>query len=187
MEEHHKHLWEKKISGETIFSGRVITLEVDQIELSNGNTSVREVARHCGGVAVLALSEQNEVTLVEQYRYPMDQVILELPAGKLDPLPSGEEDHLAGAKRELEEETGLQAGRYTYLGCVLASPGFTDEVLHMYLAQELTQLEAHPDEDEFLNVVTMPLDTLVEKILQGDIVDGKTVAAVLKTKLLLGL
>lgn len=183
----HEHLWEKKLSGETLFTGKVITLEVDKIQLSNGNTSVREVARHCGGVAVLALSEDNQVTLVEQYRYPMDKVILELPAGKLDPLPSGEEDHLSGAKRELEEETGLRGETFTYLGSVLASPGFTDEVLHMYLAQGLSQVEAHPDEDEFLNVMTIPFDTVVEKIMSGEIIDGKTVSAVLKAKLYLGL
>ncbi len=180
-------LYEKKLEGETLFTGKVITLEVDKVELVNGHTSVREVARHSGGVAVLALSENQEVTLVKQFRYPMDQVILELPAGKLDKNPQGEEDPLLGAKRELEEETGIIAQKYTYLGYVLASPGFCDEVLHMYLAENLSQVEAKPDEDEFLHIVTMPFDQVVAQIMSGEIVDGKTVSAVLKAKLHLGI
>ncbi len=155
------------------------------MRLSNGKVTSREVVRHSGGVAVLALSEEGMVTLVEQYRYPMGQVILELPAGKLDPSPTGEEDHLAGAKRELGEETGIVAEHYEYLGYVLASPGFCDEVLHMYLATGLTKGENHPDEDEFLNLVERPLDTLVDQVMAGEIVDGKTVATVLKAKRLL--
>ncbi len=180
-------LWEKKTSGKTLFTGKVVTLEVDEIALPNGHSSVREVARHCGGVAVLALSEEGNVTLVEQFRYPMDEIILELPAGKLDPTDSGEENHLLGAKRELEEETGLRAEKYTYLGYFLPSPGFTDEILHMYLAEGLSQVEAHPDEDEFLNVVTLPFEKVVEMVMSGEIVDGKTLATVLKVKVLLGL
>lgn len=177
-----EELWEKKLSGQTIFQGKVVTVEVDEIVLSNGHHSTREVVRHSGGVAILALSAEGMVSLVEQFRYPLQEVILELPAGKLDRQATGTEAHLSAARRELREETGIVAEEMIYLGYILASPGFCDEMLHMYLAKGLTWGEAEPDEDEFLNVVTMTFDTLLEKIMSGEIVDGKTVATALKAK-----
>lgn len=182
----YEQLVEKMASHKTIFEGKVVTVEVDTVDLINGKQSTREVVRHCGGVAVLALDQNNLVTLVDQFRYPMDAVVRELPAGKLD---SGleREGHLEGAKRELLEETGLVAEKFTYMGAILASPGFCDEVLHMYLAQELTQGVAQPDEDEFLNVVKVPFEQLVAQVMSGEITDGKTVALVLKAKVFLGL
>lgn len=185
----YEDLVEKMVEHKTIYSGPVVVMELDTVELINGKRATRDVVRHSGGVAVLALDEDDMVTLVDQYRYPMGAVVRELPAGKLDHALKGsteKEGHLIGAKRELEEETGLIAGKYTYLGCILASPGFCDEILHMYLAQDLTQKEAKPDEDEFLNVVKLPFATLVEQVMSGEITDGKTVATVLKTKVLLG-
>ncbi len=180
-------LLEKRISGEDKYHGCIVKVELDQVELSNGKQAVREVVRHSGGVAVLALSEEGMVTVVDQYRYPFQEVMRELPAGKLDKGPAGEEDHLEAAKRELKEETGLVAGKYQYLGTMRVSPGFCDEVLHMYLAQDLRQELATPDEDEFVNVAQVPFDTLLEQVMSGELSDGKTVAAVLKTKVLLGL
>ena len=144
---------ERKVTGKTVFEGHIIQVELDEIALPNGRPAQREVVRHPGGVCVLALDQDGQVTLVRQYRYPMGEHIIELPAGKLDP---GEEPSVA-ARRELEEETGLRAGKLTYLGYLLASPGFCDERLHMFLAQEL---ELH---------------------------DAKSVAITLKTKVLLGL
>lgn len=182
----HEHLVETMVEHSTIYEGKVVTVEFDKVKLINGEITGRDVVRHCGGVAVLALFEDKMVTLVDQFRYPMGAVVRELPAGKLDGA-FRTQGHLEGAKRELEEETGLIAEKYTYLGCILASPGFCDEVLHMYLAQGLTQSEAHPDEDEFLNVITIPFDELVAQVMSGEITDGKTVATVLKTKVLLGL
>lgn len=176
-------LAERTLESRTIFQGKIVTLLVDRAELPDGKEATREVVRHPGGVAILPLDENGAVTLVRQYRYPFHQVILELPAGKLD----GPEDHALAARRELSEETGLEAEELTYLGCLLASPGFCDERLHMYLARGLRQAESHPDEDEFLNVVTMPFDQLVRQVMDGTVEDAKTVAAVLKAKTLLQL
>jgi len=176
-------LAEEKVQGERIFDGAIVRLEVDQVRLPNGENARREVVYHPGGVAVLALDGQKMVTLVRQFRYPIGQELLELPAGKLDP---GEEHALAAA-RELSEETGLEAGEMTYLGNILVSPGFCTERLHMYLARDLVRKGQHLDEDEFLDVVTMPFDRLTQLVMDGEIEDAKTVACVLKTKVLLGL
>jgi len=174
---------ERKVTGKTVFEGHIIQVELDEIALPNGRPAQREVVRHPGGVCVLALDQDGQVTLVRQYRYPMAEHIIELPAGKLDP---GEEPS-AAARRELEEETGLRAGKLTYLGYLLASPGFCDERLHMFLAQELEHLDSHPDEDEFLDVFTMPYSELLSKVMAGELHDAKSVAITLKTKVLLGL
>lgn len=178
-------LTEKTVSSKTVYEGRIIKVTLDQARLSNGRLASREVVYHPGGVAVLALDEDNTVYLVKQFRYPIQQLLLELPAGKLD--HGAEEDILLGAKRELSEETGLEAAEWTYLGYTLASPGFCDEALHMYLARGLTRQGQHLDEDEFLDVVTMPFDELVRQVMDGAITDGKTVSATLKVKVLLGL
>ena len=178
-------LTEKMVSSETIFQGKIIKVTLDQARLPDGSLAAREVVYHPGGVAVLALDEDNTVYLVKQYRYPIQQLLLELPAGKLD--HGSEENVLLGAQRELSEETGLEAAEWTYLGYTLASPGFCDEALHMYLARGLTRRGQHLDEDEFLDVVAMPFDRLVEQVMDGTITDGKTVSTTLKVKTLLGL
>ena len=177
-------LTERMESSQTIFEGHIVKLTVDQVRLPDGNPAQREVVYHPGGVAVLALDGENRVTLVRQYRYPIRQLLLELPAGKLD---HGQEEPLQGARRELAEETGLEAGEWTDLGHILASPGFCTEDLHMYLARDLTRKEQHLDEDEFLDVVIMPFSELVGQVMDGTITDAKTVAAALKAKVLLGL
>ena len=177
-------LTERMESSQTIFEGHIVKLTVDQVRLPDGNPAQREVVYHPGGVAVLALDGENRVTLVRQYRYPIRQLLLELPAGQLD---HGLEDPIEGARRELAEETGLEAEEWTYLGHILASPGFCTEDLHMYLARGLTRKGQHLDEDEFLDVVTMPFEELVGQVMDGTITDAKTVAATLKVKVLLGL
>ncbi|RKI67367.1 NUDIX hydrolase [bacterium 1xD42-67] len=178
-------LKEEMVSSQTIFEGKIIKVTLDQARLPDGALAAREVVYHPGGVAVLALDEDQTVYLVKQFRYPIQQLLLELPAGKLD--HGAEEDRLLGAQRELSEETGLEAAEWTYLGYTLASPGFCDEALHMYLARGLSRKEQHLDEDEFLDVVTMPFSQLVEQVMDGTITDGKTVSATLKVKVLLGL
>jgi len=177
-------LTERMVSSQTIFEGKIIKVTLDQAQLPDGKLAAREVVYHPGGVAVLALDEDKNVALVRQFRYPIQQELLELPAGKLD---HGSEGHLLGAQRELSEETGLEAGKWTYLGYTLASPGFCDEALHMYLAQDLKRVGQHLDEDEFLNVEYMPFDELVRQAMEGTITDAKTVTTALKVKILLGL
>ena len=174
---------ERRVRSETVFDGRIIKVKLDQAELPNGEPASREVVEHPGGVCVLALDEDNTVTLVRQFRYPIQQLLLELPAGKLE----YGEDHYAAAVRELSEETGLEAAEWTYLGYMLSSPGFCTEKIHMYLARGLTRRKQHLDEDEFLDVLTMPFETLVKQVMDNTITDGKTAAATLKTKVLLGL
>ena len=178
-------LKETMISSQTIFEGKIIKVTLDQARLPDGTLASREVVYHPGGVAVLALDDDNTVYLVKQYRYPIQQLLLELPAGKLD--HGVEENVLLGAQRELSEETGLEAAEWTYLGHTLASPGFCDEALHMYLARGLTKTGQHLDQDEFLDVVTMPFEELVRQVMDGTITDGKTVSTTLKAKVLLGL
>lgn len=178
-------LTERMVESQTIFEGKIIKVTLDQARLPNGDLAAREVVYHPGGVAVLALDEDDTVYLVRQFRYPIQELLLELPAGKLD--HGSEEDALLGAQRELSEETGLEAAEWTYLGYTLASPGFCTEALHMYLARGLTRKGQHLDEDEFLDVVTMPFEQLVEQVMDGAITDGKTVSTTLKVKVLLGL
>lgn len=177
-------LAERMVSSQTIFEGHIIKVTLDEAELPNGKLAGREVVYHPGGVCVLALDEQGNVPLVRQFRYPIQRLLLELPAGKLD---KEAEDQLEAAKRELSEETGMEAGEWTYLGSMLVSPGFCDEKVHMYLARNIKHSQQHLDEDEFLNVEIMSFDTLLEQVMDGTIEDAKTVAATLKTKILLGL
>lgn len=174
---------EKTLSSEELFRGKIVTLKLDVAELPTGKPASREVVEHPGGVAILPLDGQGNVTLVRQYRYPFHEVITELPAGKLE---RGEDPRLA-AVRELEEEVGVTADELIDLGCLYASPGFCTEVLHLYLAKGLHQGACHPDEDEFLERLELPFGALVAQIMSNEISDAKTVAAVLKAKVLLGL
>ncbi len=171
---------EKTLRSQEIFRGKILHVIRDEIQLPDGQAATREVVRHPGGVCVLALDGEGRVMMVSQYRYPYGEVLRELPAGKLE---YGEEPESA-AKRELLEETGAIPGRFTSLGKLYPSPGYCDEVIHMYLARDLTFGETHPDEDEFLSVERVPFEALVEQVLSGEIRDAKTIAAVLKGKLL---
>lgn len=174
-------LMEKTVEKHIIFEGKIIRVRRDKAELINGRIATREVVEHPGGVAILPLHDDGTVTVVRQFRYPFMAPVLELPAGKLE----WGEAHLSCAQRELEEEVGMR-GNLTYLGHLYSSPGFSTEVLHMYLAQNLTQGDCHPDEDEFLEVERLDFDRLVSDIMGGEIVDAKTVALVLKAKQFLG-
>lgn len=172
---------EKQLTSTLIFDGKVVHLYKDTVELPNGEPAVREVIRHIGAVAVLPLDENGDVIFVKQFRYPFSEVLLEIPAGKLD---SKNEDHVEAALRELREETGVTCEELTYIGDLYPSVAILDEVIHMYCAQGLSYGECSPDDDEFLNVVKLPLDTAVQMVLEGRIRDSKTQVAILKTKIL---
>ena len=176
-------LLEKTLESQIIFQGVIVTVRKDKAELINGQVVGREVVEHPGGVVILPLHEDGTVDIVRQFRYPFGKVVTELPAGKLE----YGEDHRLAALREVQEEVGVIPGELTYLGCLYVSPGFSTEVLHMYLARDLRQGECHPDEDEFLEGERIPFDTLFRLVMEGTITDAKTVALVLKTKEYLGL
>ena len=176
-------LTEKTLSSEKIFDGRILHVRRDTIELPDGSKGYREVVDHPGGVCVLALDDENRALLVSQYRYPYEKVLREIPAGKLE----YGEDPTQAAIRELKEETGAVAGDFRPLGELYPSPGYCGEIIRMDLARELTFGETHLDKDEFLNLERIPFDQLVEQVLSGEIRDAKTIAAVLKGKLLLNL
>lgn len=164
------------------YEGVIVQVDMEMVEVPNGNVTMREVVRHPGGVCVLALDDDGMVAMVRQYRFPIDSHLLELPAGKLEP---GEEP-LPAAKRELSEETGIEADEWRDLGFIYTSPGFSTEKLYMYLATGLHHGQQHLDLNEFLDVEYHSLDSLCAMALSGEIADGKTVAAVLKAAALKG-
>ena len=177
-----KQLREIQIESDEIFNGVIMDVKRDKVRLPNGNQSVRELLRHVGAVCVVPVTDDGRVVIERQYRYPIDQVITEIPAGKLD---SPDEDRLSAAQRELREETGFTADRWTDMGLYYPAAAYSDEKITMYLAQGLHKGEQHLDEGEFLNVETVPIAELVEDILMGRITDGKTQAAVLKASMLI--
>ncbi len=176
-------LIEKKLSSEEIFDGVAIHLFRDEILLPNGNKGVREVIRHPGAVCVLPVTEDGNVIFVNQFRYALNKVTLEVPAGKLEP----NEDPLEAGLRELSEETGLSAEKVDFLGDLYTTPALIDEVIHMYLARGLSKGEQHLDEDEFVNTLEMPLEKAIEMVMSGEIRDSKTQTILLKAKLFLNL
>ncbi len=176
-------LKETKVDREEIFDGAIVHLVRDTVVIPNGSRATREVCLHNGAVCVVPVTENGEIIMERQFRYPFDEVIWEIPAGKLD---KGEFDHLEAAKRELREETGYTAETFTFIGELYPSPAILSENIHMYIATGLTKGEQDLDEDEFLEVVKVPFDQVVEMILNGQIKDAKTQTAVLKAKLVLG-
>ena len=174
-------LFEKTLTSETKFEGRIIKVLRDTVELENGKTSAREVVCHNGGVCVAALTEQNEVLLVRQFRYPYKEVLLELPAGKLE---KGE-DPFEAVKREQMEETGTTGENYISLGNLYPSPGYFGEIIRIWACRVAQKGEMHLDEDEFLEVERIPLDKAVEMVLNNEIPDSKTQVGILKTAALI--
>lgn len=167
------NLFEKTLTEEYKYKGRIINLKVQQVELPNGNVSSREIVEHPGAVAIVPFLNENTIIMVEQFRKALDQVLLEIPAGKID---KGEAPEKCGM-RELEEETGYKAGRFEYLGKIVTAPGFTDEVIHIYKATDLYKGETNMDEDEFINLKTFTLEEVKTMVKSGEIIDSKTIAA----------
>ena len=174
--EENANILETTIDTKRVFDGLILHIDHVTNRLPNGKTAPREIARHMGASAVVPVDAEGNVWLVKQFRAPINRVLLEVPAGKLD---YEGEDRLDAAKRELKEETGLTAGSWTHLTDIVTTPGFTDELISLYLARDLSTGDSHPDEDEFLNVVRMPLAELVEMIARGEVPDSKTVCAVM--------
>ena len=169
---------EKTLNKNTVFKGKIINLRSDTALLPNGNTASREVVEHPGGVCVAAIDENDNVLMVKQFRYPYGKVLLEIPAGKRD--NAYDTDPLTCGKRELKEETGAVAGEYISLGELYPTPGYCDEIIYMFAAKNLTITDASPDEDEFLDVLKIPLEKAVEMVLSNEIKDSKTQTAILK-------
>jgi len=176
MLEQDKDLIEEAVSSEEIYKGKIVHLFCDTVRLPNGKEATREVIRHVGAAAIVPLTDEGNVILVRQYRYPFSQVMLEIPAGKLD---IGE-DPMDCAKRELIEETGYDAKELVYLGAFYPSVAMLNEVIHLFLAKNMTLCETNLDEDEFLHVEQRPLREVVEAVMRGEIPDGKTQTAILK-------
>ena len=172
---------EEMVSQETVYEGVIVNVRRDKARLMDGRITNREVVEHPGGVAVFAMDDQGRVALVRQYRYPMGEETLELPAGKLEP---GEDPRDSGL-RELAEETGLVPGTFEDLGCLYSSPGILAERIYLYFAKDLTQGPTHPDDGEFVETVWLPYQDLVDKARRGEIKDGKTLVGILKASFLL--
>ena len=169
---------EQTLERRDIYRGRIVYLHVDQVALSDGEKTTREVVEHPGGVTVIPVGEHGEVWCVRQYRYPFGEHLLETPAGKLEPG----EDPLECAMRELSEETGFTAEEYVYLGCLYPSPGYCLEKLYIYMARGLKPGKRHLDRGEFLDVEQYTLDELLDMVMRDELRDAKTAAAVLKAK-----
>lgn len=178
-----KRFEEKTLSGETIYEGKIITLRVEEVELPDGNKAKRELIRHPGAVSIIPITKEGKLVLVEQYRKALERTLIEIPAGKIDP---GEAPEVT-AVRELEEETGYGAKEFTYLQSFATSPGFADEVIHLYLARDLYKVEnpAAGDEDEFIGLLEVTIAQAEEMVTSGQIYDAKTAFAVLYAKNLL--
>ena len=166
-------------SSETVYDGKILHVERWQVTCPNGKAAAREIVVHKGAAAVVPVYADGTTLLVRQHRVAVDRVTLEIPAGKLDSV--GEDPHDC-AVRELEEETGLRAGRMTLLTSLLTTPGFCTEKIAIYLAQDLSQGQTHPDEDEFLSLVRMPLEDAVAMVMRGEIRDSKTICGLLMAK-----
>ena len=171
---------EKQLSSEYFFKGHIMKARLDEVSLPNGKTAPREICEHLGGVGVLPIDRDGNVILVRQFRYAFDAELLEIPAGKLD---HGPEDAAECGKRELKEETGCTAGRFVPLGAMYPSPGFLTEVTYLFAALDLEEGEMQPDEDEFVEVVRLPLAEAAAMIERDEIRDAKTIAAMYRAKL----
>lgn len=167
---------EKSLSTECVYNGKIMTVCRDEVEISTGQKSFREVVHHSGGVVIAALKDENTILAVKQFRYPLKSTIIELPAGKLE---KDENPDLAAA-RELEEETGYKAHSWKSLGYIFTSPGYSTEKLYLYLATDLEFVGEHPDDGEIIKTYEYPLDEFIQKVKCGDISDAKTVCAVMR-------
>lgn len=171
-----EQLVEKKISSEIKFSGNLLTLYRDEVRLPNGSTSVREWVTHQGASAMLPIFDNEDVLLIRQFRYPLNEVFWEVPAGKIDAEESAE----ATANRELMEETGLKGKSIKSLGTMHPSIGYTNEVIYLYALWDLQQFDSRTDHEEFLITRRLPMKEAVNMVHEGEITDSKTAVLLLK-------
>ncbi len=176
------NLREEQLSKNYIYNGKIINMRVDDALLPDGNTAKREIVEHPGGVCVAALTDQKELLMVKQFRYPYMEEIFEIPAGKRNSI---DEDPLECGKRELKEETGASAERFIFLGELYPTPGYCTEIIYIYAATDLSFGDTDPDDDEFLECVRVPFHTVLDRVMSGEIKDAKTQTAVLKLKILM--
>lgn len=177
------HLQEKTLSSQPVYEGVIFTVTQDTAELENGCTARRDVVHHSGGVCVIPVTDENEILLVRQFRYPFGEVTTEIPAGKLN---QGE-NHAECGRRELLEETGCTCSEYIHLGEIYPTPAYNTEIIHIYLAKGLQFSRQNLDEDEFLDVIKVPLCDAVEMVMNSEIKDSKTQIAILKAARMLGI
>lgn len=165
---------EKTLTSTPIYDGKIIQVKVDDVELPNGKTAKREIVHHPGAVAVMAITEDDRMIMVRQFRKPLERMLVEIPAGKLEP---GEDPEMC-AGRELQEETGYTYASLSHQASFYTSPGFADEIVHLYRAEGVMPGEAQPDEDEFVELMHVTIEEAQQMIAQGDIRDAKTILAV---------
>ena len=173
----YEQLKETPVSSEMIRAGRILDMKVDRVRVYNGALASRELVRHLGAVCIVPVTEDGQIILERQYRYPIDQVLTEIPAGKLD---YAGEDPLEAAKRELREETGYHAVEWVYLGDFYPAAAYSDERIRVFLARGLSQGERDLDPDENINLFTLPLEEAVNAVMRGEVPDGKSQLAILK-------
>jgi len=172
-----KNFEEKTINSETIYDGKIINLKVDEVLLPNGETSKREIVHHPGAVGVIPITESGKILFVEQYRKPLEKTLIEIPAGKLE----SDENPLISAVRELEEETGYTTNGLSFVTSFYTSPGFADELMYIYITDQLKKLETpkNGDDDEFVELVALTLDEAKQYVIEERIQDAKTNYAIL--------
>lgn len=173
---------EKKIRGKRIFTGEVLELNLDEVQLPNGKKAEREWISHKGAVGIVPVAENGNLILVEQFRYPTGKTVIEIPAGKLD---KGEKPQDC-AVRELQEEIGMKCSEIGLLSTFYTSPGYSDELFYLFIATGLTPSSFDGDDDEFLNIIEMPFEEAFASVIAGKIVDGKTIAGILLAAIRLG-
>lgn len=166
---------EETMSSEIVYNGKIVNLRIDTVELPKQRYSKREIVEHPGGVGIIALTEENEVIMVRQFRKPIEDCVLEIPAGKLD----AGEDPKTCAIRELKEETGYEAENMEFLVDFYSSPGFTDEKIHIYFATGLKNGKAEPDENEYIDIEKYKMEDLVQMIKDNEINDAKSIISIL--------